>query len=315
MNSPKISIIIPLYNSENRVAKTLMSIKNQTYKDWECIIIDDGSTDQSREIVLSSIKDDSRFRLLDRTLISEIKGANICRNIGIKYSVCPFLMFIDSDDTIKNNCLETRMFEIDAKPGFDFYLFNTVFVNNEEKITGKFKISKQSISDLIVKLIVNEIPWHTMSPIWKKNFLDAIGGWNNNYERLQDVELNIRALLAKPKIYYTNSQEPDTFYFESGSSEQKVKAIKRAYCRLVKDYFKLLQSCNLLSLAKKRKVTRVLEYYLEEQITNYIRYAKEKDSLLETLIIETLKETEVEAEIVKKVYELFCKKSFVKIQI
>jgi glycosyltransferase involved in cell wall biosynthesis len=76
-----VSIIIPLYNRENLILETLESIKVQTYSNFECIIVDDGSTDNGIKLVKNFLNDDNRFKLFERP--SNVKkGGNSCRNIG-----------------------------------------------------------------------------------------------------------------------------------------------------------------------------------------------------------------------------------------
>ena len=80
---PKISIVIPVYNAEKFLVETLNSVKNQTFTDFECVIVNDGSTDKSLEIIENYIKNDSRFRVFT---VPNNGCANIPRNIAIKKS-------------------------------------------------------------------------------------------------------------------------------------------------------------------------------------------------------------------------------------
>lgn len=109
--SIEISIIIPVYNAEKFLSNCLDSIINQSYSDFEIIIVDDGSTDRSRDIYLKYSELDSRIKILQQ----ENKGVSIARNIGIKESKGEFLVFIDSDDIIKNDMLMIMFEEITKK--------------------------------------------------------------------------------------------------------------------------------------------------------------------------------------------------------
>ena len=90
-----VSIIIPNFNKEKYICDTLLSVMNQQYSDWECIIIDDQSTDQSFEKAKQFAKNDIRFIFLKRP-ISRIKGPSTCRNIGIENAKGEFIIFLDS---------------------------------------------------------------------------------------------------------------------------------------------------------------------------------------------------------------------------
>jgi glycosyltransferase involved in cell wall biosynthesis len=97
-----VSIIVPLYNSENTIIETLESVSNQTIKNFECIVIDDGSTDQSYYIVSNYIKEKENFIIYKK----KNKGVASARNFGVKKSKCLYILPLDADDKIENTFLE-----------------------------------------------------------------------------------------------------------------------------------------------------------------------------------------------------------------
>ena len=102
------SIIIPTYNRGKRISKSINSIINQSFKHWECIIVDDGSTDKTVAVINKYIKEDTRFSIYKRPTQLP-KGANACRNYGFKQSKGNYIQFFDSDDLMLSNCLEARV--------------------------------------------------------------------------------------------------------------------------------------------------------------------------------------------------------------
>ncbi len=107
--APVISIIIPVYNSVDKLSDAIESVLAQTYNDWELIIIDDGSNDGSASVCDEYEKKDSRIKVIH----IENSGVSFARNLGIKLSRGIFLEFMDSDDYISNNALETSIGKID----------------------------------------------------------------------------------------------------------------------------------------------------------------------------------------------------------
>jgi teichuronic acid biosynthesis glycosyltransferase TuaG len=101
-----ISIILPTYNSETFISETISSVINQTYQNWELIIIDDCSTDNSMSIVDSFSKNENRIKFFKNKTNS---GAAISRNIGLENSSGRFISFIDSDDVWELNKLEIQI--------------------------------------------------------------------------------------------------------------------------------------------------------------------------------------------------------------
>ena len=100
-----ISVIVPVYNVEEYLEECLESIRNQTYQDIEVILVNDGSTDTSKEICERFCKVDSRFRLINQ----ENQGQSVARNRGVKESIGEYIMFVDSDDVINTNVLEVLL--------------------------------------------------------------------------------------------------------------------------------------------------------------------------------------------------------------
>lgn len=100
-----VTIVIPVYNGENFITETLASVKMQTYTDFECLIIDDGSTDNTAAIVKEWIKDDKRFLYL----YQQNKGLSGARNTGLDHAKGNLIQFLDADDVILPTKLEKQI--------------------------------------------------------------------------------------------------------------------------------------------------------------------------------------------------------------
>lgn len=102
MNTPQISIIVPVYNAEKTIEKCLSSICNQTFKDLEIIVINDGSTDNSYSLCEDMASADKRIRLVTQTN----SGRSYTRNRGLELATGEWIGFVDSDDWIEANMYE-----------------------------------------------------------------------------------------------------------------------------------------------------------------------------------------------------------------
>lgn len=102
MENNKITIIIPTFNRANIIRKTLESIAAQSFQNWECIVVDDHSTDSTREIIDAYSKDDARFKYM---LNERKKGAQGARNTGLYNSSSEWVLFFDSDNQLQPDCL------------------------------------------------------------------------------------------------------------------------------------------------------------------------------------------------------------------
>lgn len=135
----KISIIIPVYNAEKHLSKCLESISSQSFKDYEVLIINDGSTDNSQEIIDSYVLKDCRFKGIKK----RNEGVSVARNAGIQIASGEYIYFIDSDDYLMPYSLE-RMVEFSEK-GYDMISFNSNRVDVYGQVVYTTKSQEESI--------------------------------------------------------------------------------------------------------------------------------------------------------------------------
>ncbi|MCD9493506.1 glycosyltransferase family 2 protein [Photobacterium carnosum] len=142
-----VSIVTPLYNSEKYIEETIKSVIQQSYMDWELIIIDDNSNDNSVEIVEKYIKDDDRITLIK---LSQNSGAAIARNTGINKSKGKYLCFLDADDIWSKEKLEVQI-DFMSKYNLAFSYGDYKIIDDNGNYQGQF-IAKESItfSDLCI---------------------------------------------------------------------------------------------------------------------------------------------------------------------
>ena len=103
-----VSIIIPIFNRAHLIKETLNSILNQSYTNWECILVDDGSTDKTKETILKYCQNDSRISYFERPQ-QMLKGANSCRNYGFENSKGYYIQWFDSDDLMHYDKLKLQV--------------------------------------------------------------------------------------------------------------------------------------------------------------------------------------------------------------
>ena len=166
---PQISIIVPVYNAEKYLSQCLDSILNQTFKDFECICIDDGSTDTSLTILQKYANIDSRIKIINQ----ENKGVSSARNIGIKNSLGQYLLFVDSDDWLTEDCLDKTFNKI-KNTSADVVQFNYKFYySKEEKYESKTILESEKIKkeDTISSVLQKSYEGPVWRRIYKKDVL------------------------------------------------------------------------------------------------------------------------------------------------
>jgi glycosyltransferase involved in cell wall biosynthesis len=128
----KVSIITPCYNAEKFISKTIESIRSQTFLEWEYIVVDDGSTDKSVEVVSSYLAYEPRLQLVKQTNA----GACNARNSGFKASslASQYLLFFDADDCLEAQMLEVMVRYLDAHPQVGLVYCDSWFIDPEDQI-------------------------------------------------------------------------------------------------------------------------------------------------------------------------------------
>ena len=162
-----VSIIIPTFNRGNLIKETLDSIINQSHANWECLVIDDGSTDNTEEILQKYINKDPRFQFYKRSH-ELIKGVSVCRNIGFKISKGEFINFVDSDDLMTPNHIEIHLKNF-SNNNIECSVTNAkIFTNNKENTKG-FWSKNIFAEDIVSEMIKNDVLWAIGSVIWKRS--------------------------------------------------------------------------------------------------------------------------------------------------
>ena len=292
---PLVSIIIPNYNKEKYLSMTLESVLAQTYANWEAIVVDDGSNDNSLEVIKAFQLKDSRIKLIERK--SQERGGSVCRNLGLQEAQGEYLLFVDSDDYIIETCLENRVKFLNNRTELDFAVYNIgTFYNKIGDSKMEWLVSSKD--DHLSKFLMHDIPWHTSSSIWKKEAVTCLNGYLPEFQRYQDIEFHTRALLQNLNYAVVGNKKPDSFYRidESRGTVSKAELIERIWKSSAHyiDVFKnLLEKQGLLNKVKylngtKIDMFRTLLYFDLEQsecfTQNFMEHLRDK-ALLNNLEI------------------------------
>lgn len=232
--NPWVSIVTPTYNRLSDLFVTIQSVKHQTYRNWEQIIVDDGSSDGTVPELERAAGDDPRIKVYRRK--GSIKGPSNCRNEGVCHSSGKYVIFLDSDDILTPFCLEQRVRFMEDLPQMDFAAFPRILFReipgDMGGETSKIFLSEEEDLNLILK---EDCPWSVTGPIWKKEALKRVGDWNVDLHICEDPEYHARALLAG--LRYQKINQPDWFCrVNTGRATLSAKAYDPAFIRMRKHY-------------------------------------------------------------------------------
>ena len=198
--NPLVSIIIPTYNRAHLIGETLDSVLAQTYTNWECIIIDDGSTDDTETVIVNYIKKDSRFQFYKRPA-NKRKGANSCRNYGFDIAEGDIIQWLDSDDLLAEFALELYIIEFNKSPNIDVVVAKLQMVD----MVSDLIIKENSIisENLIEDYFVGKVTYYISGPFWRSKFLKEQNYlFDESIGNLDDWDFNLRMLYQNPEIVY-----------------------------------------------------------------------------------------------------------------
>lgn len=277
------SIVIPLYNKEKYVLYALQSVLNQTFEDYEIIIVEDASTDLSFEVI-STIKSE-KVKVIKHNYN---KGLSASRNTGIKNANSNYIAFLDADDFWKKTYLEKLFLLIKSFPKAK--LFAT---NYEELYQNDFVLlPNNNATNLKEKMIIPDFfeislaqPLYCPSSFCvEKSVFDSIGFYNENIRFGEDVDFNIRANLAyqlayskKPLVRYTMVSEnqitqslisnkiiTDFDFYDTQKTSKSLKKYLDFHRYIMAKHFKAEN--NAAELEKMKKGIDIKNLNLKQQI-------------------------------------------------
>lgn len=200
--NPKVSVIIPVYNGEDSLSISLESLLEQTYSNFEVVIIDDGSKDGTRDVVGKYNAIDSRFKYI----YQPNSGVSVARNNGMKVSQGEYVCFLDSDDFYENSFIEKMINEIEKDSADVCYCgYNIVSPKGKIKKRTRFKSG-----DILVDYILGKASIHTTGWLIRKKFISEFNikfvegvSWGEDFEFFCEV-LASTDKITYVKEYLTN---------------------------------------------------------------------------------------------------------------
>ncbi|MCG3154499.1 MAG: hypothetical protein DKINENOH_01093 [bacterium] len=239
--APLVSIIIPTYNYGHFIAQTLDSVLEQTFQDWECLIVDDGSTDETFQVVKRCLDKDKRFRYHAH---QSNQGLSAARNTGLKESKGKYIQILDADDVLEKRKIEIHATYLENHPEVDIVYGNVRYFRTEntgEKLFGRWRNSGEapwmpetsgkgySVLETLVRrniMVVN-------APLFRKSVFDDVGIFDEELYSRSDWDYWIRC--AEKGKYFQYLEMPQTLALvrwhiasmsneESGQKERILKS-------------------------------------------------------------------------------------------
>lgn len=201
-NNPLVSIIIPNYNREHKVVRAVRSCLSQSYTNLEVVVVDDGSTDGSQEVLRKLAGEDSRIRPI---LNSVNRGGNHCRNVGLQECRGAYVAFLDSDDEYHPAKIETQLQKFGPDDRVRVVVGSTVVKRERDDQTVRYTNRRIRPLSLEPRMLLDHyaskrFAWLTHEPLWERAFLQQVGGFSERLKNSQEYEFHTRALSFFPPV-------------------------------------------------------------------------------------------------------------------
>ncbi len=232
-NSNTVSIIMATYNRSHIIIESIQSIKNQSFTDWECLIIDDGGSDDTLAVITPILEMDTRFKYLKRPE-KYLKGLPGCRNYGLDTAKGDYIIFFDDDDIVHPENLSICVEAINQyEVGYIRYLrevFSGDFLLDFDR-DRNFDIDKHAVDDLS-NMIMGKLPFNSCQVLWKNSCFEYIR-FNEKLMYAEEWECYTRVLATgingvtvnKTLFYGRKHENSNTGEFKNNNPKRKASKI------------------------------------------------------------------------------------------
>ncbi len=238
--TPLVSIIIPTFNRANIISETLDSVLGQTYENWECIVVDDGSTDTSKALLKTYVDKDARFQFHQRPN-SHLAGGNGARNYGFSKSCGDYIQWFDSDDIMMPDFIGAKMSPFISNPNIDvvFSAFENIDATGQ-----RTRIANQTFSGNILNdLVDGQVSFGPLSFMLRRDKIEHLK-YDETLKKNQDLDFFFRFFTSNNKLkiahvkktLYKVRAHSGSMTYDASRDISKLASIFRVYL-MVLNYF------------------------------------------------------------------------------
>lgn len=241
---PRFSVVVPAYNAAATLPETLDAVVGQTFDDWECVVVDDGSTDATSAVAAHYASDDGRVRLIAQ----ENRGSGGAYNAGVASARGDFVVVCSADDILLPTHLEEMARFIELEPGYDIYSTNGYFWRAD----GSREIwYAPGVRDEVVSLSLADVIaecFYSVGATYRRSLFDEVGGYRTEVYG-EDYDFWLRAMARGARHRYLPM--PLSLYrVAPGQKSAQLKVVYRSDIRIISD----LRDTEQLSGAERRAV-------------------------------------------------------------
>ena len=273
----KLSVLIPLYNKEKDIKNTIESVLNQTFSDFELLVINDGSTDKSEQVVKEI--DDARIKVFSKPN----EGVALTRNYGVERAATNLIAFLDADDFWHSNHLE-NLYQLTTQFPKSCW-FATAYekkYNSHHTTTMSTPILKQGkdwagiVNNYFKYSLIDTLAW-TSAVGMKKDFFIKLGGFDASitHGAGEDTDLWVRAALKSPLVF--SNKVTATYNLQGSNRISKTATLKRNFMNFDKYNAEASKDPFLKSYLDLNRYSIAIKYKLAGDLKSFNKYVNQLD--------------------------------------
>lgn len=279
MKEELVSIIMPVYNNETTVLKSIYSVLSQTYTNWELIIIDDGSTDKSFDICMAESRKEKRIKSFHQ----QNKGVSSARNLGLKQMQGDYFCFIDSDDTYKPTFIESLLSAINDN-GADIAVCSWAY-EYDGGVTKRHTVGFSGLlsKDEALKIMLTPYGYrgYLCTKIFKKNLCTKNNiSLDEDLKMMEDLDFVVKYMVNAKDAYFIDVPLYN-YYMRSDSAIHSLPNIET-----LKSFDKILPSVKLNFSRECQETIRWNYYATLLQVANSCVDKSQRKRLLDKIAVE-----------------------------
>lgn len=238
----KVSVIIPTYNRAHVVARAIQSVLDQTYANFELLVVDDGSTDNTKQVVEYAGDDRVRYICLEQN-----SGASHARNAGIQMAECEYIAFLDSDDEWMPQKLERQMEvmrQASDAVGLVYCRMSGVNPKGEVSFCPDLGIAKEKLEGNLFPFLLKENVLSPQSVLARRKCLEKSGGFDESLTCIEDWELFLRIAQCWEIAYVEETLV--RVHASETSVSQNISGYLETRCYMISRYWRLMEEYQVL---------------------------------------------------------------------
>lgn len=298
-DQPMISVIVPCYNYGHFLPETLRSLQQQSMDNWECIIVDDGSKDNSAEVAAQFTAQDARIKYI----YQENQGLPSARNAGIERAQGRYLHFLDSDDLLQTHKYKAAVDYLEHHPDSDVVVSGLqYFIDGTQQFTrgtGLFKNQKWYLQrsgkgmDLLPYMIISSVLMPPMPVFRRESLLNKVGLFSKELKSCEDWEFWLRCMTANLQFKYLELPQTDSLMrLHANSMTRKRSTMVEAILEVRNRIDQMVSDPKLKQLNQRFRINDLVELGLidpDNASAKLAALAKTHDSLRLRLFSFTVK--------------------------